>query len=249
VPVVASSATPNFTTGPATGTEFPLLQTTILLDVTSIAADTAVNATGGTVTAQQGGLTLSIDGHNAEIAAGTLDWTMAGSWSNDIPESPWDYGGDLSKHGVFVAGYETPASAMPTTGSATYTGYADGRMYVPIEFTDALPCECQEVGVQGDALLTANFGARTVTGELTNMYRIWWDESPWNHVTFTSTIAGNAFSGTTHVTAAAELGMGANATGSIEGKFFGPAAQEAGAVWTLFDGVNAAIGTINGKRP
>jgi hypothetical protein len=38
-------------------------------------------------------------------------------------------------------------------------------------------------------------------------------------------------------------------TGTIEGKFFGPSAQEAGAVWTLFDGTRAAIGTLSGKRP
>ena len=51
------------------------------------------------------------------------------------------------------------------------------------------------------------------------------------------------------VTGAADLGMGANATGTIDGRFFGPSAQEAGAVWTLFDGTNAAIGTLVGKRP
>jgi hypothetical protein len=43
--------------------------------------------------------------------------------------------------------------------------------------------------------------------------------------------------------------LGPNATGTLEGKFFGPAAQEAGAVWTLFDGTRAAIGTLTGKRP
>jgi hypothetical protein len=43
--------------------------------------------------------------------------------------------------------------------------------------------------------------------------------------------------------------MAPNATGTLEGKFFGPSAQEAGAVWTLFDGTKAAIGTLTGKRP
>jgi hypothetical protein len=42
--------------------------------------------------------------------------------------------------------------------------------------------------------------------------------------------------------------MGLNATGTLEGRFFGPSAQEAGAVWTLFDGTNAAIGTLGGRR-
>ena len=251
-PVLASMATPNFTTGPAPGTTFPLLQTTVVLDATSIAPDAAVNAAGGRATVQGGVPTLTIDGMDVKPPPHSysfLDWTVVGPWSTDIPEAPWDYGGDLSKRGFFVAGYETPANAMPITGTANYSGYASGSMFRPMSSKDALPCSCQEVGVQGDAFFTANFGARTVTGELTNMYRVWWDESPWNHVTFNSTIAGNGFSGTTRVTAAAQLGMGANATGTIEGRFFGPSAQEAGAVWTLFDGTNAAIGTLVGKQP
>ena len=137
---------------------------------------------------------------------------------------------------------------MPTTGSATFTGSATGLMYYP-SGPDALPCNCQELTVQGDAAFTANFGARTLTGGLTNMTRVWWDEGAWNDVSFSATIAGNGFSGTTRVTTAPALGMGANATGTLEGKFFGPSANEAGAVWTLFDGTNAAIGTLSGKRP
>ena len=75
--------------------------------------------------------------------------------------------------------------------------------------------------------------------------------APWNNVAFNSTITGNGFSGTTSVTSspAGPASLSAGATGTIEGKFFGPAAQEAGAVWTLFDGVKAAIGTLTGKGP
>ena len=42
------------------------------------------------------------------------------------------------------------------------------------------------------------------------------------------------------------LGTG---TGTVEGKFFGLRAEEGGAVWTLFDGMKSAIGTLTGKRP
>ena len=248
-PVVADVSGPNFTTGAAEGTTFPLLHTSLAIDAARIGPETAVNAAGGTATVVGGKLLIDIGAFEGEPAySGYLDWTRAGYWSVNIPEGTWDYGGDTAQHGVFVVGYETPSGAMPTTGSATYTGFAFGRMYVPSSTTDALPCMCQEVPVQGDAFLTANFGARTVTGELTNMYRVWWDESRWNDVTFTSVIAGNGFSGTTSVTGAVDLGMRANATGTLEGRFFGPSAEEVGAVWTLFDGTNAAIGTLGGRR-
>jgi hypothetical protein len=208
-----------------------------------------VNTAGGTATVMANdGLLIDIGDLEqvTPVIDADLDWTQAGRWEFD--ESPWDYSGIPSQRGVFVLGYETPAGSMPTTGSATFAGTATGLMYIPSS-PDNLPCHCLQVPVQGEALFTANFGARTVSGELTNMSRVWWDESAWNHVTFSSTIAGNGFSGTTSVTGAAELGMGANATGTIEGRFFGPAANEAGAVWTLFDGTNAAIGTLVGKRP
>lgn len=248
-PIIADATGPNFTTGAAEGTVFPLLQTALAIDATSIKPDTAVNTAGGAAIVDQGKLLINIGAFEGEPAySANLDWTRTGYWSVDIPEGTWDYGGDTAQHGVFVVGYETPAIAMPTTGTATYTGSAFGRMYVPMSTTDALPCTCQEVPVQGDAFLTANFGARTVTGALTNMYRVWWDESPWNDVTFTSVIAGNGFSGTTSVTGAVDLGMRANATGTLEGRFFGPSAEEVGAVWTLFDGTNAAIGTLGGRR-
>jgi hypothetical protein len=75
--------------------------------------------------------------------------------------------------------------------------------------------------------------------------------APWNNVAFNSTITGSAFSGTTSVTSApgSAGSLGAGATGTLEGHFFGPTAQEAGAVWTLFDGTKAAIGTLTGKQP
>jgi hypothetical protein len=42
--------------------------------------------------------------------------------------------------------------------------------------------------------------------------------------------------------------MGSGATGTVEGRFFGPAGQEAGAVWTLFDGTKSAIGILTVKQ-
>jgi len=250
-PVLADAAGPNFTTGAVEGTVFPLLQTTVSINESSIKPDASVNTVGGTATATATGLAIGI----ADLVAApstidpNLDWTRVGSWAFD--ESPWDYSGFPSQRGVFVTGYETPEGAMPTTGSATFSGSANGSMFAPASMSNGLPCRCTEVQLTGTASFTADFGARSLDGALTEMGIIGgWDgeSTPWNDVTFTSTIVGNSFSGTTSVTTSPAGAMGLNATGTLEGRFFGPSAQEAGAVWTLFDGTNAAIGTLSGRR-
>jgi hypothetical protein len=265
-PVLASQAGPNFTTGPAPGTVFPLLQTTLVVDSVGIDADTEANAAGGTATIEGVDLNVNLLHTHAGLPgvhgfAGeahlwgdpNLDWTRVGYWSTG---GVWDYHeSPLTHRGVFVTGYETPAGAMPTTGTATYSGSAQGSVYYPALGSGELLCKCGETFVQGNASFTANFGTRNLTGSLTNMtVEHPWDDTagrvPWMDVAFSSSIVGNHFNGTTWVTAAGQshVPLGLNATGTVVGKFFGPSAQEAGAVWTLFDGTNSAIGTLTGKR-
>ena len=138
---------------------------------------------------------------------------------------------------------------MPTTGSATYAGVAQGSVFYPSNPASGVtPSASEEVGLTGGlASFTANFGSRTVMGSVTGLTA---KGAPWNNFSFNSTIAGNAFSGTTLVTNSptGAPSLTSNATGTLEGRFFGPSAQEAGAVWTLFDGSKAAIGTLSGGR-
>lgn len=253
-PVSASSGGANFASGPTSGTVFPLLQTTLVIDQNSMAADAAASAAGGTAAVENG--KLSIDtrhthpglsgthgfiGEPSLSGADNLDWTRVGVWGTG---GPWDYFESPLRHrGAFVAGYETPAAGLPTSGTARYTGTVGGSVYVPA------PGGFDEASLVGDASFTADFGLRSVAGALTGMKA--GGSAAWNDVTFTSAIAGNGFSGNTAVTTAptGSWSLAGNATGTIEGKFFGPAAQEAGAVWTLFDGTKAAIGTLSGKRP
>jgi hypothetical protein len=145
---------------------------------------------------------------------------------------------------------------VPKTGTATYSGQVEGAVFMPVAVgSGSLLCNCAGTLISGNASFTANFGTHNLAGTLTGMTapHPWYEGEtvPWNDVAFEATITGNAFSGSTSVTTSpTELwSLGANATGTIEGKFFGPAAQEAGAVWTLFDGVNSAIGTIAAKLP
>ena len=59
-------------------------------------------------------------------------------------------------------------------------------------------------------------------------------------------ISGGDFTGTTAATTSPGTvgSMSSSATGTFAGAFFGPSAQELGAVWTLHDGTSTAIGTI-----
>jgi len=87
-----------------------------------------------------------------------------------------------------------------------------------------------------------------MTGNLTNMTV---NGAIWNSVSLMGTISGgqNSFSGTSAVSSApaGPFALNSSATGTFSGLFFGPSAQELGAVWTLFDGTNAAEGTIGAK--
>lgn len=235
-PVFATPGGPNFTTGHAAGTEFPILQSAMTWNGPRVEADTSRNAQGGTATVDSGHLKVTYDA-NPSSGHADLDWTRVGYW---VVQTDWYV--EPGANGAFVIGYETPTDAVPTTGTATYSGRAEGSVFYPL---DSQGTNLRLSG--GISSFTADFGARTLRGSLTGLLA---GSSPWNDVAFNSTVAGNRFSGTTWVTSApagiASLGIGA--TGTLEGKFFGPGAQEAGAVWTLFDGTKAAIGTLSGKQ-
>ena len=171
----------------------------------------------------------------ADPATSNLNWTTYGTWGVHV-----DFGVPSSTAAAFVTGYKTPAGSVPTTGTATYVGSVVGQV---------MHAEAgQENGVgiadlTGKASLQANFGDDSISGSLTDMMA---GSLPWNSVSLSGTISGGQFSGATAATSAPgnALSMAASATGTFNGMFFGPKAQELGAVWTLYDGHFAAIGSI-----
>lgn len=177
-----------------------------------------------------------------EFAA--LEWTAYGSWlAYPGGTNPVTTGHTAN----FVTGFQTPGSAVPTTGSASYTGNTFGYVY-----TEAYPGVSDTLA--GTVDLLANFANGTIIGTLTNMIAgdPWYTGAyPWNSVSLSASFAGgqSVFAGTTAVTSAPgnSLSLAANATGTLVGSFFGPAAQELGAVWTLFDGTRSATGTIGAR--
>jgi hypothetical protein len=107
--------------------------------------------------------------------------------------------------------------------------------------------EIQEAYASGTPSISVNFGSGSVSGSFTQM-RMSNSLQPWNDVSVAGNIAmgTNKFSGTTAATSAPGtlMSLSGSATGSINGAFYGPAAQNLGAVWSLSDGTGSALGTV-----
>jgi hypothetical protein len=265
-PLLASGATPNFA-NPTVGTVFPLNQSALESDpgvnVFGITYPNGVTLTflgnqqinGMTVGTYEfkgsnTDVTLTTDGtgvtipnsNNTKIAliASNLNYTLLASWI--IPS----VNTNVADAGVGVSGYQTPASGVPVSGTATYlaTGGASGNVVVPAG-----------VGaVKGDVTVNANFATGAVTGSLTNMnVGTGAAATPWNNVSLSGSLSGATISGTTAAATSPSGGFsfGASATGTFNGALYGPNGQELGAVWSLHDstgGGKSALGLIGATK-
>jgi hypothetical protein len=175
-----------------------------------------------------------------------LSYVVLGEWggtgANGVP-----LGKPLTQSGPvieYVFGYETPSSAMPKTGQAAFVGTAFGWVYAPNSG------RVLEAFVTGNATFSADFTSGKLTGGFTGMgmYNGSSSSAPWNDISVTAPIASgtNRFSGTASVTSTTPqpFGLAASATGHIDGAFFGPSAQNIGAVWSLSDGTASAMGLV-----
>ncbi len=71
----------------------------------------------------------------------------------------------------------------------------------------------------------------------------------WNNVSVTASISGTAISGTTATSSTPSGSLAfASANGTLKGGFYGPNADEVGAVWTLFDDSKTAIGSVGAHK-
>ncbi len=192
-----------------------------------------------------------------EISISSLGWLASGSWTvTNVPtvatKDTINASGNVS---VFIMGYQTPTSAMPTTGSAIYhAGSAAQPVGLGAFFNgNGGP----SAALAGQIDITADFAGGTVNGTLTNTVAVYgtgtynsngeiFAKLPWNNVAMTGSISGNTISGTSSVTSnpANLTSIGPGATGTIKGGFYGPTADQIGLIWTLSDGKSAALGTI-----
>jgi hypothetical protein len=272
---LASAGGPNFSTSgpvPPSGTVFAVTQTALTIQSadwaspTYVTADSAAMASGATVTVIDGtqsevkisipglGVSQTVDINSSpggvgspyvsyEVPLGNLDYVLLGRWS--VGENGPIHVGEA------VGGYQTPPGSMPTSGSATYslTGGVSG---LAIEPGTQGGSSYTQANLKGDASLTANFATGQVTGSFTNMVATPVGASSgqaWNNVSVTASISGTAISGTTATSSTPSGSLAfASASGTLKGGFYGPSADEVGAVWTLFDGSKAAIGTVGAHK-
>lgn len=193
----------------------------------------------------------TVTGGNFRLTASNMSYAALGVWEVDTLNpniTPGVAEGNIHL-GTFVTGYETPASGMPTAGVALYTGTKNVAGVVINDPAGTIA----RAALLGDASLAANFGTGTITGSFIHMTAT--DaantRSPWNDVSVSASIAAGTshFSGST---AAATAPAGAftlsgTATGRIDGGFYGPNANELGAVWSLTDKGSVAVGVVHGN--
>lgn len=155
---------------------------------------------------------------------GTLSYSRFGYWIDGSRVSS----NDILGYTYFAGGVQTPTGSMPSSGTANYAGTTLGRV---IDNTNA------EYVFAGKVNLTANFGASTVTGSVHTLT----GSTP---ALLTSinldagVIAGSAFSGTAN----ALNGVNSVGTGTWNGRFHGPAADEVAGSYTL----NGGGGSLQG---
>jgi hypothetical protein len=176
-----------------------------------------------------------------------LSYVALGGWG----QWGWDGTQQLDKplgtFGVFAFGYQTPQNAIPLSGKATFDGVTLGTVFTPIG------TDIRATDVIADAAFSVDFGSGKITGALAQSHYLgvggW---VPWNDVSVSASIAAgtNRFSGATAVTSAPQgaFVLNSSATGSITGGFYGPAAENLGAIWTLSDGITTAVGGVAAGR-
>ena len=257
-----SSENLDVVTGGLTGTSWvpEPSPTSVIATVVSVAAD-------GTMQIQLSvpslNLVTPLLAYHPISASFNLDYTFFGEWtfSNQPNSDPIRF-----VKGVF--GYETPAAAMPVSGTAAYTSAAGSSVggYLVGEIFAANGDAIASL-YGGNASLSVNFATGQISGALTNFiahqeYGGDGYNPPWYDISIAASISGgtNKFSGATTrgstsvpLSGTGAIGpvstaLSASAQGSINGAFYGPAAQNLGAVWTIGDSNVFAIGSFGAAR-
>lgn len=159
-------------------------------------------------------------------------YVTLGAW-NSTTAAPGFHG---MTYGLSVFGIRTAASAVPTTGSGTYTGLTLGYLDAGNTFYQ----------LTGDVQIDVDFGTSGVTGAFTNLIKensVTGGLSAWRDFTATGSItAGTSlFTGTTQT-------IDTLLSGKVSGGFYGPAAQEIGGIWSLSGAGETAVGSFVGKQ-
>ncbi|MDP2785307.1 MAG: transferrin-binding protein-like solute binding protein [Sulfurimicrobium sp.] len=203
---------------------------------------------------------INDNGINGNTAVGKLDGVYAagaestpysymtfGNWNQNINTSGdnWNF-----VTGDYVYGSATAPANIPVSGTATYTGTAEGLYFS----TSTMPFE-----TYADMRATADFASRSLSFATTNTKIYDYYNSSYDQATGKTTITTNAvaapyidMSGTLTYSANSNLFTGSvsdgtGRSGTATGRFYGPAAEEIGGVYSL-SGSGTHIGHFVGKK-
>ena len=193
------------------------------------------NSSGNSLSCSGGvcsGDTPTASGLAIDAVAVGWNYQTFGSWGDSPTSTTW-------VAGAISVGNPTPASAVPTTGNAIFTGLAAGFYVDP---AGAL------FGTSASMNANADFSARSI-GFTTSGTQV--SDTNGN----TSNNSGLDLSGTLTYAAGTNQFSGAVTTsdtklsGSATGRFYGPSAQEIGGTYGLTgSGVSGMLGAFGGKR-
>lgn len=158
-----------------------------------------------------------------------LTYVSYGAWQRTVEQGTTI----AATQRFFVYGVPTAASAMPTSGTASYATTLDGFM-------------ANDTGLYsltGASSFTADFSAGTVNVSLAPVGT----EISTHAVRSFGTLTGNGTLTAASSSFASDL-AGSGYSGSINGQFFGPGAAEMGGVFTFGNATGAATGVIVGKK-
>jgi hypothetical protein len=175
---------------------------------------------------------------NLLILNNTLNFSVYGLW--ETVTGTTTNGLDIGSIGGIAFGNTTPASGIPTSGTAAYNGTTIGA---------AVDGSTQKVLV-GTVSLTANFPTMMINGSF-NINSVGANNTttPWATLTMPNTsIASGVAGGPYNGTLSGNLPTGAITAGEVKGSFNGPAAQETAGVWAATDGITHAVGAYGAHR-
>jgi hypothetical protein len=193
----------------------------------------------GFITMNLGVLVPSGAPANILILDDTLNFASFGFWQHfDFIDGTGNSSGAM---GGIAFGNATPVSGLPNNGSATFTGRTIGG---------AVDGTTRSL-LAGTVSLTANFGQMTMGGTFTVNNVTSGTAVPWGNFTLAPTAiaasAGGPYGGIN--TLSGTIPGGAITNSSLNGQFFGPAAQETAGTWSVFNSTTHAVGAYGAARP
>ncbi len=164
------------TTYPNNGVSFPVLSsilqftpsglsavstnqsaTAILSNSTSFAGETNIQLNVPSVGLNVTWSTQDILSNFEDFWTFGLSYVVLGSWSPQYSPSRTPIGSAIA----FAFGYETPATSMPTTGPASFSGWTNGTVFTPVGGSIV------QAFVRGGATFSADFASGKITGAFT----------------------------------------------------------------------------------